>query len=348
MQPNDLVLVKPPAREDGGKVKPVLIRVSKIVSGSPQRAFGYVEKLLPRQQSTVEFPVTDVVMNLGSDPFPGTVHGYNLHYRYRRTVEIEHLGEVYLFCKVAKEEIKELRSAAEAVFKKLHAKKLNFLLNGDTDFEIVSKEYAGKWAGMYSHSKDPEKHPHRIQVTLDKKRLEESSITTYAYVLAHELGHALHFQYVKRNPKADAAWVRAYTETVTPVQVEKTTIKAFLNTLLSTGSVGGARGEIGEDELPMFRRVLREVQASAGLSARELDLLLSAERQDAVEAAWPKSGLMHPEMHPSITQYALKNYKELFAETFAFWLLGKKIPANLLELMEKSATMSRRLLAEGP
>ena len=103
----------------------------------------------------------------------------------------------------------------------------------------------------------------------------------------------------------------------------------------------GASGELPEEWTPHFKRILKEVRASAGLSPRELDKLLEAHKDDDVKAAWPTSGLMLSEKHPSVTEYALKNYHELFAESFAFSVLGRELPKRITKLMEASFAQLR-------
>lgn len=334
---DDLILVQPTEKE-GGPKKPVLLRVTKVMADT---LFAVVEETRYRTGVTVEVPVSSVVLNLGQKPPPGKAYGYDLSHIFKFRREVAPFGDFLFFTGVTKSQLENLRSGAAEVAKALRKQKLEFMLDAPIDFHVVSKEFAGKWAGMYHHAKDVSKHNHKIEITLDNSRLESSSINSYAYVLAHELGHALHFGWVKPNSKADAAWVRAYTKTVCPIEIPSSQVKGFLETLLRTGSVEAAKSEISEDEVPVWKRVLTEVRTSSGLTPREINLLLEAERPKSVRAAWPLTGLMRHELHPSVTQYALKNYRELFAETFAFWLLGRDIPEDLEALMVKSAQYAR-------
>ena len=328
IQPNDLIFAKSPTKSE----KPLLLRVITLGNEVVQAA---LEEHRHETVRTMEIPRASILMNVGPDPYPGKVYGYDLSYLYRRHVEVDPLGEVAVFCRTSKETVSHLREAAanlERRFKKLG---LLQLLQDKVQFEIVSKEYAGKWAGMYTRARK-EGQSHKIQVTLDKSRLETSSINTYEYVLAHEFGHHLHYQYVKAHTPLDAAWIRAYQATVKPLAVPQDTVQSLLDALISERSVKGASGEIPEDWQPHFRRILREVRSSAGLGPRELDKLLEAQKDDDVKAAWPTSGLMLSEKHPSVTEYALKNYNELFAESFAFHVLGRELPKRIVKLMEAS------------
>lgn len=349
MQANDLVFVQPEssAEAGGAKAKLILIRLTRV---SGNELTGVIEKTRHLSPATITFHSNSVVMNVGSDPYPGTVLGHDLRYLYRKTREIGPLGDVYFFTRVGKEDLQALRKGADEFYKLLKKQGLEFLLENGTAIEVVSKDYAGKWAGMYKHSKDTDVRPHTAQFTLEKARVDSSSIASYAYVLAHEFGHALHFQFIKGLAKADAAWIRAYTDTVRPVQIEKAKVKSFLDNLLSAGSVSGARGELPEEDLPLFRRVLKELATSAHITPREVDRLLSADEdsngdvnRETLKQAWPSSGLMHHELHPSVTEYALKNYHELFAESFAFHLLGQKLPARIAKLMDKTIEQAKQI-----
>lgn len=334
IQPNDLIFVTPTESESKSP-KLVLVRVTKI---NADTIIGVMEATRHQSASTIEVPKASVALNVGETPPPGKVYGYDLHHIFTRRRTIDPLGEVAFFTRATKEQVSSLRTAAANVEKRLRKAKLDFILEAPIDYHIVSKERAGKYAGMYHHSKDLSKHNHKIEVTLDDSRRESASINTYEYVLAHEIGHALHFGYLKNSDAADAAWVRAYTRTVRPIAVPTDLVEFMLETLIKSGSVDGARGEIPEDGLPAWKRVLNEVRTSSGLTPKEIDLLLKDNRTKTVKEAWPRTGLMRNELHPSVTQYALKNYRELFAETFAFRILGKDLPEDLEALITKSVS----------
>ncbi len=333
INPEDLVFVNLPGKSE----RNLLIRAASIQG---DLLIGSVEEHRHITARTIEVPLSSVILNVGSDPVPGRVYGYDLSYLFRRFRSIPALGEVAFFCKVTKEEVAQLKSAATELHKKLERAKLDFILDDPVVYEVVSKEYAGKWAGMYSRSKK-EDMPHKIQVTLDKSRLETSSISNYEYVLAHEMGHHLHFHYVKAHSPADAAWIRAYQETVRPLEVDTKVVRLFLDQLLHERSVRALLAETEEDLQPQLKRVLREVKSSSGLGPRELDRLLEVHKDDDLAKCWPKSGLMLSEKHPSVTEYALKNYNELFAESFAFHILGRALPKKLTKLIESSLSLAR-------
>ena len=333
IQADDLVFVNMPGKTE----KNLLVRASSV---SGDLLIGAIEEHRHITARTIEVPLSSVILNVGPDPVPGRVYGYDLSYLFRRYRPIQAIGDVAFFCKVTKDEVAQLRIAATSLQKRLARAKLDFLLEDPVVYEVVSKEYAGKWAGMYTRAKK-EDTPHKIQVTLDKGRLETASIANYEYVLAHELGHHVHFHYVKGTAGADAAWIRAYQDTVRPLEVDSKLVKLFLEQLLHERSVRSLIAETEEDLQPQLKRVLKEVRSSSGLSPRELDKLLEVHKDDDLEKAWPKSGLMLSEKHPSVTEYALKNYNELFAESFAFHLLGKELPKRLTKLMDSSLSLTR-------
>jgi hypothetical protein len=335
IQTDDLVFVEVPGKSE--KPRALLVRADR-VQGDVLR--GVVEEHRHLTASHIEVPLSAVMMNVGPDPFPGKVYGYDLSYLFRRYRAVPALGDVAFFCKVTKDEVTQLREAAASLYRRLTKAKLDFVFDDPVSYEVVSKQYAGKWAGMYSRAKK-EGDSHRIQVTLDKSRLETSSIGNYEYVLAHEIGHHVHYQYVKGTSPADAAWIRAYQETVRPLMVDSKLVKTFLEHLLHERSVRSLIAETEADLQPQLKRVLKEVRSSAGLGPRELDRLLEVHKDDDLQKAWPQSGLMLSEKHPSVTEYALKNYHELFAESFAFYLLGRELPKKLTKLMEHSLSLAR-------
>jgi len=72
------------------------------------------------------------------------------------------------------------------------------------------------------------------------------------------------------------------------------------------------------------------------------------EGREIVKASWKATSIVTSKLSPILTEYALKNYKELLAETFAFYVLKKKFPKELHDLMEKSISFVRKQASLGP
>jgi hypothetical protein len=148
----------------------------------------------------------------------------------------------------------------------------------------------------------------------------------------------LHFQHVKSLDGADARWLEMYTNTVTPVKIPQSEVIAMRDSLIESGATLSAfKSTLEEDQLEIFKVIVSEIRRTSRLSPRELDTLTqSDDGAEHIKRVWPSSSVYLSKLSPFITQYSLKSYHELFAETFAFYVLGKKLPTQLQKLMEKT------------
>ena len=332
---------------EAGSKATILIRVNTTTKDGVVQ--GRYEKDPHIKPVALECGLDQVILNLGKDPHPGSVYGKDLSFLYRKSVDIDHFGEMHLFTRVPKDVGAQLREQSAWLYKRLKALGLSNILNSGIVWEIVSKQTAGKYAGMYRQgklNKDGElTSPPRILLTLDEETLKASSIDRYSYVLAHELGHAIHFQYIKSIDGLDAKWLDMYTDTVTPVKIPQSTVVEMREDLIKSGSTLSAfKSTLEEEQLEVFKVVLGEIRRTSRLSPRELDTLTqSDEGGEHIRRVWPNSSVYLSRLSPLITQYSLKNYHELFAETFAFHVMEKKVPTALQKLLDKTLSQVKTL-----
>lgn len=338
MNPKDYVLFR------GTPDSPIhLMRVTAVKGDS---IHGRLEKDPHIKPTPIELKEDQVVLNLGKRPVSGRVYGHDLSFLYRRTKEVGPYGSVHLFTDVTEETWDKFLEGAREVYKKLKSNRLDFLLSEDLVWQVVSRETSGKWAGWFQSAKLNKegelKSPPRISITLDENTLMESSLASYAYVIAHELGHHLHFSYLKSHPKNDRQWMSVFTETVTPKPVHAEKVVELLEGFVSSrSSPSSFMGSLEDEDREAFRHILKEINRTSHLSPRELEALCQNEDTEAIiKRVWPRRTVL-AKLSPMISEYSLKNYHELFAETFAFWLLGRKIPERLKELMEQSVSLCR-------
>jgi hypothetical protein len=328
---------------------PILMRVNTTTrDGIVQGRWELDPHLKP---VAVESPLENCLVNLGPSPRPGTVYGKDLSFLYRKSVQVPDYGDMHIFTSISKEIRSAFKTGASEVASLLKKHGIAEILNSGIVWQLVSKKTAGNYAGWYQPSKltkDGEaSRPARISLTLDEETLKSSSIDNYSYVIAHELGHAVHLQTVKRIEGLDEKWLRLYTDTVTPVKVPQSEVLKMRDELISSGApFSGFRSTLEEEKLDTFKVIVNEIRRTSRLSLRELDTLTQSEDAgDHIRRVWPASSVYLSKLSPLLTQYSLKNYHELFAETFAFYLLGKKLPSELSKLMER--TLSKVRAAEG-
>lgn len=329
-----------------GQKKLVLLKVTGH-SKDGQSVIGRLERQPHIKEVTVTPALTEVLINLGKKPKPGKVYGFDLSMLYLGSREHSSFGDLYFFTRPEDKAVDSLWTALDTVTEKLKKVGLSKIFDLPCVFEIVPKH--GKYAGRYFHPKDVEKNPGRIQLSVGEEILEHASIGNYTYVLAHELGHLIHFQCLSEYPKLNAQWVELYSETIGPLVVEGERCVELGKMIMGNTELGlkGFWAEVDEETKAELKLILKWIKEVKGITIKELDLLLQADTKSATKAfkdAWPKVDINSKSLKPIITEYATVNFRETFAESFAFYVCGKKLPPHVTELMEKSISLARNYL----
>lgn len=319
-----------------GKPKTFLFKVGSLDKGI---VTGVLEKNCHIQQlrNTIELPTKDIVVNLGADPFPGKVHGQDTSVLYRGRKEHDSFGTINWFYKPEKEVTTSLNAAFNKCYTTLKQNKLDFIVD-PLNCIWESLPFNGeKFAGMYIRSNDVEKKPHRFQI-----RPEIMPATDYPYVIYHELGHHLHFEYMT-GKKLNASWIRLYNTSIKVSAIKREKAQELLDGLLgqSENMPSDFKSVLSEEDSLIYKLILKAIGHRHSLSVKELDLLFEAEYYEDIKAIWPTRGISIRELAPIISDYATKNYKETIAEAFAFYMTKKKLPKEVHSLLEKSISYGR-------
>jgi hypothetical protein len=334
----DYVVVRTSAQD-----KPLKTAVVKLRgSDSKDQLFGRLEKDAHLKPTTSTFLTTDILINLGRDPYPGSVYGADLKSLYRKTLQHDKFGDIHFFTKPSKETLESFWQSLDATYFLLEKFNLTELLSLPICFEVHPQESMGRYTGYFKPSRDPEKSPHRITISVGEHSLEHASIATWTYILLHELGHAAHLTQLIASPEAMAAWVSLYTRTVIDENIHDQDLKRLQKSFLkSEATVADFASTLEEDDAESFRKILGWIKKIRGVSVGDLNQLVRTRKVEDVQYVWPTKSVTSPKLIPAVTEYACKNPKELFAETFAFVLSSHKVPKELATLMEKSLRFVR-------
>ncbi len=319
-------------REEGfdtffGKVSGVS---NGIVSGRIEKDFHVKEKFF-------EVPFKDILVDLGSNPHAGSVYGQDVTCRLTAKREHDFFGRIFWLYKPKKEALTAVESGLDQAASILKKHKLPPLPN-DVIMEMRSNEVKSKWAGQYKHSKASDKSPHRISMKPESVSLRESDIV---YVILHEYAHWFHFN-CATGPKLNARWVRLFNTSIKLQTVTKADSSALLETLLGGQErPSDFKSNLDEDQRNQFNWICRTIKADHALSVAELDLLFESDFRDDIKEVWPKVTLNKKSLSPVISEYACVNYREAFAESVAFYLLSKKLPISVQQLLEKTFAYGR-------
>lgn len=285
-------------------------------------------------RATLTVELSDVVLNLGPDPYPGKVYGHDVGTLHKKRMTHEKFGDVHWFYKPPKEVGKDLWASMDVVAAKLKKAGLEFLL-WDQVYE-VHPYHGEKYAGSYAKAKT-DKIPDRTMI-----RPEIMPASEYAYVLQHELGHRLHLRFCAGATKLNANWLKAYNKSIKVVSVKKDKSQQLLDMLLDGEECPSSfKSGLDEEDALAFKWIIRTIGQINGLSIKDLDLLFEAEMKDEIRGVWPIRNLHRKELAPIISEYATVNVKELVAESFAFYMTGRKLPEAILKLVEKTIAYAK-------
>jgi hypothetical protein len=315
--------------------RPVLFKAESInkgiVSGTIQK-----DAHIKSKQFQVEMPVKDIILSLGDDPYPGKVYGYDTSMIYRGRKTHPFYGPLYWFYSPEKDVGASMMKVMDKTEKVLRQNKLDFIVQPGSCIWEVLPFNGEKYAGMYKRMKNPEKSPHRLQI-----RPEIMPSSEWAYIIYHELGHHLHFEFVT-GKKINAQWLQLFKSTINVSSIRKEKSQELLDALLSQEDPPSAfKANLSEEDTAVYKLILKTISQQHSVTVKELDILFEAQYFDEIRGVWPIRGVSKKDLAPVISEYACKNYRETFAEAFAYRMVGKKLPKSVESLLDRSISYAK-------
>jgi hypothetical protein len=298
--------------------------------------------LLERDRHLDEEEITiyphHILLNLGQRPNPElkSVAGVDVRDVFRKTIEHDVWGPVHFLTKPSHDVLESLKKSLDKTGEKLT--KLGFKkVFGKFSTEI--RYHRGKYAGMFKYNDTPKKI-HRIQLFL-----KDEHATQMNYVLYHEFGHAVRFLLL-RDPRVHSSWISKFNTSVQVDPISHSEFSKCLKQFLKSDAEKCSEfySSLEEDrEKLVFKQALRFIQKIHRVGAKEINSLLNSQKQDTIEGLWPDKDIDVNELKPIVSDYACRNVEELFAESFAFHMTGKKLPKSIRALMEKSLSFAKNV-----
>lgn len=301
-------------------------------------AYGTLEKdsHVAKKRRAFEIPAKDIVLRLGDSPAPGKVYGQEVGHRFLGRKTHGFFGPIAFFyrpAKVVSEKLWEAFDTAEKILTKA-----GLPAPEEAIWEVVGMEPPSKWAGYFKYSPKSSDNPHRFSI---KPEAVPQTVGDMVYVILHEYAHYLHALYIK-GPKVNAKWIRLFNTSIKVQTIKRDVIERLGRNLLRGEEPPSAfRGQLEEEDALAFNWIIRSIKADQAISLRELDVLFDAGFRDELGGLWPKVDLNKKDLRPVVSEYATVNYKELFAEAFAFYFCKRKLPENVVRLMENSISYAK-------
>lgn len=315
--------------------KPFLARIAKIKSDGT--FIATLEKDIQFKQTQVTLDKKQIKVNLGVSPMPGKAYGCDLDNLFKKTISHDFWGNVHFFVTLEDEYRKRLKKSLDRTAKIVEKLKLS---DYTKTFETEIRAKKGKYAGMFVPSKDSER-VHRIWYAPEHAGTDEFM----DYVVLHELGHAIRHVGVRAH-KMRNRWLRLYQRTIAPVQISAATCETLLTDMAEYDEqekgFSSVFKQLADEVGPRTAKaILQWFKQTHKIGPRELEIMWRSSKTKDLEKYWPNVEVDTHDLKPVISEYATKNVEELFAETFAFYAQGKKLPEKFQDLMEESLSIAR-------
>lgn len=321
---NDYVICKDPQN-------PKRNYMMKVVRVGDEKIGGILEHDRHLKEEKMVSLKTLVVANLGQAPAPGKYAGVDARDIYRKTLNHDAWGKIHFFVKPSKPLRKALARSLDKTAEKLTKIGFEHLFNNVCN-EVRAPH--GKYAGYYKHGGKGK--PNRLALCLKEEHAEQMD-----NVLYHECGHVIRFNYIK-NPRLRAKWLWLFDTSVPTEKVKK--FDRMFNSIEKaqpeTLKEYAAQLE-DEDHQRTLKTVVRYLRQVHRVSAKDVNVLLEAGKYDQLQELWPTGEIDVSGLAPIVSDYATKNVEELFAESFAFYMTKKKLPKDVLHLLEKSLSYAK-------
>lgn len=298
---------------------------------------GVIESsLIGDDPEHIEYAPEDVLCNLGSDPKVGSYQGVNVR-PYVRTIPTDRYGPIHICRKMDKKEIKALKVA----MKEVHAW---YAKTASIDFLPLAAIYIyppkGKYAGMY-YAK-VKANEIRDEIHLFAK--EFTDIQYNKYVIAHEFAHGFWFRCVDKPLRAK--WVKLYQRRLKLSKVMKERLNDLWESVLNyEGGIKDYQKEIADDaDSLLLKDVITYFKRVHHLSVQDIDNLMQ-HAGDVLGNLWPTSSVLTEE-RSDLSDYAMRNVDEFFAEAVAYKCAGKKLPKDVEKGLKITFRKSKRNLID--
>lgn len=292
-----------------------------------------VEKTLHLDEpENITYEDENVLANLGANPVNGKVFGVDVT-PYVRTINSKKYGPIHLFRNVPKKELKALRAALDKMFDKYDEVASTAFLPLHATHVLPKK---GKYAGCYiAKSKGSE------VMDVIKYHPETLADPIYnEYLVAHEFAHGLWYRCVPLDMRA--RWIKLYQKRMTLTAIKNNHLEELFSELARyEGTIRDYSKEVADDaEKLVIKEVFTYFKRYHRMSPTDVELLLTHD-SGKLGDMWPNRAML-TEGRADLSQYALTNVEEFFAEAVSYHMVGKTVPKDVKKALTSTFKKCRR------
>lgn len=284
----------------------------------------------------IKHPEEDVLCNLGKEPKAGYVFGIDTSNIYAGHNKFGKVFNTAFYYRPEDEALKSLDATFSELVKILDGERLSIpFLTKNVFFKVSHASCQGYCTRI--------KGTNEFIINLD---LERMTSDVYMHVLLHEIGH---FYFYQLPYELKVQWIKLFSEFVDLQRFSENDVCKMVKDFRASGlSFKEFKKEYSKDdpERDLFMLIVKSLKKVFRVKDAELEALYK-ECPDKVLAKVPdmiSKPITIPVFEFSVSDYALENFQEFFAENFANFLLTKKVQVfDLQSCMQNSLSCLRKL-----
>lgn len=266
----------------------------------------------------------DIVSNLSDTPKIGNSYGLEIE-PYYKSYKISGFAEIDFYIKVNKKQFALIIKAFHNFYNWL--KKNNMITHLPIEIEIRPNK--GKQYGKYIHYINKDDKLDKVIIRLNE--YEESILN---YVIAHEMGHHIKFNYI--NKDFISKWIKIYYKSVLIDSIDLNDLKSLRKEFeKNCSNIYSWKKDLDENDREIYKLCLKHIKNVHSLQER--DLIALAENEDNLREFWPNT-ILKSTVELIISDYGKKNVDEYWAECFAFWYSKIEMPKECRKLVMNTIT----------
>jgi hypothetical protein len=308
---------------DGNDKKALFKARQSSRKGWPIAAVKANSKQETKDAEIEKFDEEDILTNFGLKPPYGSFLGVKIE-PWRRTVELKGWGEMNLYLRTKQENVEILKEK----FIKVAARLRKRHLDGFLPLNIEIRPRLGRTAGHYSFQSNG---VDTLVVYPDSINFKNELF----YIILHESGHGVYSRLMSQKMKS--SWIKLYHQYVLLNNASVSLIKRLSNDFVDTKEpIAKYKKGLNDKEQVVFGYLLDWISSVHHIPQKSLNTLISAEMHDEIRSYMPDREIIHSDFRKMTTEYSQKNPEELFCESFAYFLMGKKLDEPTEKLMRKT------------
>ena len=294
--------------------RPALV---KLTEERDKKLVGYLDVPSTKDdQKTVSFSRSDILATLGKFPKPGTIYGVKVE-PLLRVIKSSAYGEIRIYQKADQDRIDQVVSLLKETRKIIKEHKHT------VPYNVEIRNPTGKMAGYYKYMPKEE-----FDIMCIKP---DTVFSDFQYIVLHEHGHAVWNR--RMNELLKSKWIKLYHYYVSLLNADDAVLRQILEDIHQTGNIAAYMKEAEDDVKATVKAVLRHINQVHSLGKHHLDLQLRLSQP--LDEYWP-TAVDFSFKTVAVTDYGRKSPEELFAESYAFNMLGRTLPKKVANLMDST------------